>query len=113
ALHQVTKWTFKQGKLVAFKEIISFPESNETVACEFTPNMPPPFPYSMDSPANNAIIMIGFGCPQPSTNERPEAFVIIPERDGREFSYLEYSPSSTQVSDQNTPAHFSGHATTR
>ena len=26
-LHQVTKWTFKQGKLVAFEEIISFANS--------------------------------------------------------------------------------------
>lgn len=112
-LHQVTKWTFKQGKLVAFKEIISFADSNGTSACEFVPSTPPPFPYSIDSPGNNPVIMIGFGCPHASTNERPEAFVIIPERDAKEFSYLEYSVFSTQAFDVDPPAHFSGHAIVR
>jgi hypothetical protein len=51
-----------------------------------------------------------FGCPHPSTNERPEAIVIFPEDGGRQFSYLEFNPFSTQVFDQDPPAHFSGQA---
>src|SRR6266478_8724319 len=90
-LHQVTKWTFTAGKLVAFEEIISFPNSTGTSACAFIPSTPPPYPYSIGAPGNNPVIMIGFGCPNASTNERPEAFVIIPERNATEFSYLEYS----------------------
>ena len=109
-LHQITKWTFKQGRLVAFEEIISFPGSNGVVACDFTPSTPPPFPYSTGIPGNNPIIMIGFGCPHASTNERPEAFVIFPERDGKEFSYLEYTVFSAQAFDLDPPDHFSGHA---
>jgi hypothetical protein len=112
-LHQVTKWTFKEGKLIKFEEIISFANSNGTSACDFVPNTPPPYPYSTGSPSNNPVIMIGFGCPNASTNERPEAFVIIPERNAKEFSYLEYSVSSAQAFDLDPPAHFSGHAISR
>ncbi|HVA41191.1 MAG TPA: hypothetical protein VNF49_11045, partial [Candidatus Binataceae bacterium] len=94
---------------------ISFPESNGFTACDFVPSTPPPFPFSNASVnSNNFIIMIGFGCPNPSTNERPEALVVIPERDATEFSYLEYTtPFSTQAFDVDVPAHFSGHAIKR
>ena len=33
ALHQITLWTFEQGKLINFEEIISFPQSNGFTAC--------------------------------------------------------------------------------
>jgi len=49
-LHQIAKWTFQQGKLVAFEEIISFPGSDSVAACEFTPSTPAPFPYSTGIP---------------------------------------------------------------
>jgi hypothetical protein len=113
-LHQVTKWTFKAGNLVALEEIITFPNSNSTpLACAFVPSTPPPYPYSTGAPGSNPVIMIGFGCPNASTNERPEALVVIPERKGTEFSYLEYSVFSTQAFDLDPSAHFSGHATIR
>jgi len=112
-LHQVTKWTFKHGKMTSFEELISFPGNTSIAVCDFLPNVPPPFPYSTGAPDNSPTIMIGFGCPNPSANERPEAFVIIPERDGREFSYLVYSVFSSDAFDLDTPAHFSGHAIIR
>jgi len=113
ALHQVTKWTFTAGKLVKFEEIISFPNATGISACDFVPSTPPPYPYSIGASGNNPVIMIGFGCPNPSTNERPEVLVIIPERNAAEFSYLEYSVFSAQAFDLDTPAHFSGHAKSR
>ncbi len=112
-LHQVTKWTFNQGKLVAFEEIISFANSEGTSACDFVPSTPPPYPFSTGAPSNNPIIMIGFGCPNASANERPEALVIIPERNATQFSYLEYSVFSARAFDLDLPAHFSGHAISR
>jgi hypothetical protein len=64
-LHQVTKWTFKAGKLVSFEEIISFQNSTGTpLVCDFVPSTPPPYPFSTGAPGNNPVIMIGFGCPQ-------------------------------------------------
>ena len=112
-LHQVTKWTFKEGRLIKFEEIISFANSIGTSACDFVPSTPPPYPYSTGAPGSNPVIMIGFGCPNPSTNERSEAFVIIPQRNAKEFSYLEYSVFSAQAFDLDPPAHFSGHAISR
>lgn len=112
-LHQVTKWTFKQGKLIAFEEIISFANSVSVSACDFVPSTPAPYPYSTGAPGSDPIIMIGFGCPNPSTNERPEALIIIPERSATQFSYLEYSVFSAQAFDLDPSAHFSGHAMSR
>jgi hypothetical protein len=113
ALHQVTKWTFTAGKLVKFEEIITFPNATGISACDFIPSTPPPYPYSMGAPGNSPVIMIGFGCPNPSSNERPEVFVIITERNAAEFSYVEYSVFSPQAFDPDPPAHFSGHAKIR
>jgi hypothetical protein len=115
ALHQITLWTFEQGKLINFEEIISFPQSNGFTACHFVPSTAAPFAFSNSSvDSNNFIIMLGFGCPNPSTNERPEALVVIPERNTTEFSYLEYTtPFSNPAVDVDIPAHFSGHAIKR
>ena len=113
-LHQLTKWTFANGSLTKFREIITFPGSDGIVACTFNPSTNAPFPYSTGGPQTaTPIIVVSFGCPHPSTNERPEAIVIFPEDGGKQFSYLEFNPFSTQVFDQDPPAHFSGQAISR
>jgi hypothetical protein len=113
-LHQITKWTFVNGSLIAFVEIITFPDSNSIVACKFTPASKPPFPYSTGGPQTAApVVMTSFGCPHPSTNERAEAILVIPEAGGTQFSYLEFNPFSTQIFDEDPPAHFSGQAMIR
>jgi hypothetical protein len=113
-LHQITKWRFTNGSLTAFREIITFPDSNSIVACTFTPTGSAPFPYSTGGPQTaSPIIVVSYGCPHPSTNERAEAIVIVPEDGGKQFSYIEFNPFSTQVFDEDPPAHFSGQAVSR
>jgi hypothetical protein len=118
-LHQVTRWTFSSGKLVAFREIISLPGTAgsgpgyQTVnfeACQFDASGD--LQYSLESLSNTVgtdlLVASGFACPFGSANNRPENVVIIPEDGGKEFSYLEYTVPSTLTT--NVPAHFSGHA---
>jgi len=113
ALHQITKWTFKSGKLMAFTEVITFPDSNQVLACSFVSSAAAaPLPYftNMAPNNNNFVLMHGFGCPLGSTNERPEMLLLTPERNDTEFSYLVYTSPFAAIVDPDVPAHFSGHA---
>src|SRR5215469_9387283 len=69
-LHQITKWTFNAGTLVAFREIISFGSLSGSgvpvVTCQFDASGN--LPYSLDTLSSVSFVAVGFGCPHPSTN---------------------------------------------
>ncbi|MBV8809527.1 MAG: hypothetical protein JO033_12710 [Acidobacteriaceae bacterium] len=105
------------GKLVALREVITLPgmtgggAGTPTInfeACEF--DATGDLSYSLETLSiPSSFVALGFGCPNPSANNRPEQVVIVPENGGKEFSYLEFTVPSP-VFDQDVPAHFSGHA---
>jgi hypothetical protein len=113
-IHEIALFRFSVGQLVAFTEMFTF-SAGEVDPCVFNPSGNGPFPYSLFNSSFAPvkapfIVMTALGCPLGSTNNRPESLIIIPEKNGLEFSYLEYTNPYTTNVDGDTPAHFSGHA---
>lgn len=111
-LHQIAQWKFVNGALMAFTEVITFPRSGSIFNCSFTPAQAAPLPYFTNLAPNDNyfILMHGLGCPNPSTNNRAEMLLVIPENNGVEFSYLEYTSPFAIVTDPDPAAHFAGRA---
>lgn len=95
---QLARFTFVNGTLTDASEIILFP--GETSPCPMeaggagapTGSSLPYRNFSQWSGQSDGTFfaVTQFGCPQGSNNLIPETLIIIPEKGGAEFDYMEY-----------------------
>jgi hypothetical protein len=97
---EVSVWAFNNGILIKLIEVINFPTSGGgAFGCTLEPNQSGALPYMLLGPngqlqvppslADNRVHMVSFGCPGASGNFFSQAYLIIPENNGTEFSYLD------------------------